>query len=68
MVMTVKAVMSSILTKAVMTSKVMTTLKALMTVKVMMTSIWTHLFDVPRHSRTDNDVSGLSPIYIPAAG
>ena len=27
-----------------------------------------HLFDVPQHSRTDNDVSGLSPIYIPAAG
>jgi len=27
-----------------------------------------HLFDVPRHSRTDNDVSGLAPIYIPAAG
>ena len=26
------------------------------------------LFDVPRQSRTDNDVSGLSPIYIPAAG
>ena len=27
-----------------------------------------HLFDVPQHSRTDNDVSGLAPIYIPAAG
>ena len=27
-----------------------------------------HLFDVPQHPRTDNDVSGLSPIYIPAAG
>ena len=26
------------------------------------------LFDVPPHSRTDNDVSGLAPIYIPAAG
>ena len=22
-----------------------------------------HLFDVPQHSRTDNDVLGLSPIY-----
>ena len=27
-----------------------------------------NLFDVPRYSRTDNDVSGLAPIYIPAAG
>ena len=27
-----------------------------------------HLFDVPPQLRTDNDVSGLSPIYIPAAG
>ena len=27
-----------------------------------------HLFDTPQHSRIDNDVSGLSPIYIPAAG
>ena len=27
-----------------------------------------HLFDVPQQLRTDNDVSGLSPIYIPAAG
>ena len=27
-----------------------------------------HLFDVPQQSRTDNDVSGLAPIYIPAAG
>jgi len=27
-----------------------------------------HLFDVSQHIRTDNDVSGLSPIYIPAAG
>jgi len=27
-----------------------------------------HLFDTPRHSRLDNDMSGLSPIYIPAAG
>ena len=26
------------------------------------------LFDVPQHIRTDNDVSGPSPIYIPAAG
>ena len=26
------------------------------------------LFDVPQHTRTDNDVSGPSPIYIPAAG
>ena len=25
------------------------------------------LFDVPPHFRTDNDVSGLAPIYIPAA-
>ena len=24
-----------------------------------------HLFDTPQHSRIDNDVSGLSPIYIP---
>ena len=27
-----------------------------------------HLFEVPQQSRTDNDVSGLSPNYIPAAG
>ena len=27
-----------------------------------------HLFDTPQHSTIDNDVSGLSPIYIPAAG
>ena len=27
-----------------------------------------HLFDVPQHSRTDNDVLGLSPIYTRAAG
>jgi len=26
------------------------------------------LFDVPYSARTDNDASGLSPIYIPAAG
>ena len=26
------------------------------------------LFDVPQHIRTDNDVSGPSPFYIPAAG
>ena len=23
-----------------------------------------HLFDVPQHSRTDNDVSGLAPKYL----
>ena len=27
-----------------------------------------HLFDVPQHFRTDNNVSGLSPIYIPVTG
>ena len=27
-----------------------------------------HLFDVPQHTRTDNDGSGLSAFYIPAAG
>ena len=27
-----------------------------------------HLFDSPQHSRIYNDVSDLSPIYIPAAG
>ena len=26
-----------------------------------------HLFDVPQHFRTDNDVLGLSPTYNPAA-
>ena len=32
------------------------------------TEDYEHLFDVPQHFRTDNDVSGLAPIYIPAAG
>ena len=27
-----------------------------------------HLFEIPQHSRIDNGVSSLSPIYIPAAG
>ena len=27
-----------------------------------------YCYDVPQHSRTDNDVSGLSPNYTPAAG
>ena len=27
-----------------------------------------HLFDTPQHSRIDNDMSGLPPIYIPVAG
>ena len=29
---------------------------------------YAHLFDSPVHSRLDNDVSGHSPTYIPAAG
>ena len=35
---------------------------------VCFTEDYEHLFDVPQHFRTDNDVSGLAPIYIPAAG